>query len=112
MTPTAAPVAHAHVSTVFSNAVPSAEHRHVVVKLLDVTYPPGAYSIPHTHSCPVIAYVLEGTIQSQVQNGTSRAYARGEAFYEAPNQVHRLSANASRTRPARFLAYFICEPGK
>lgn len=99
--------AQAHVSTVLSRVVPSG-HSKVVVKLLDVTYPPGAYSDPHTHACPVIGYVLEGVIRSQVHGGASRTYTPGQAFYEAANQLHRVSENASRTRPARFLAYFVC----
>jgi quercetin dioxygenase-like cupin family protein len=36
-------------------------------------------------------------------------YHAGGAFYEAPNQVHQVSANASQTDSVRFLAYFTCD---
>jgi hypothetical protein len=32
-----------------------------------------------------------------------------ESFYEAPNGVHQVSANASDRAPAKFLAYFVCD---
>jgi len=33
----------------------------------------------------------------------------GESFFEPANGVHLISANASRTAPAKFLAYFLCD---
>jgi hypothetical protein len=33
----------------------------------------------------------------------------GESFHEAPNGVHLVSANASSTKPAKFVAYLICD---
>ena len=36
-------------------------------------------------------------------------YTAGQSFYEAPSGIHQVSANASDKRPARFLAYFICD---
>ena len=36
-------------------------------------------------------------------------YKAGESFYEAPNGVHLVSANASSTEPARLVAYLICD---
>ena len=42
--------------------------------------------------------------------GASEAvYKARESFYEAPNGIHQVSANASKTEPAVFLAYFICD---
>jgi hypothetical protein len=35
--------------------------------------------------------------------------AAGESFYEAPNAVHLVSANASPDAPVKFLAYFTCD---
>jgi quercetin dioxygenase-like cupin family protein len=45
----------------------------------------------------------------QVKGGTESIYKAGDSFYEAPNGVHLVSANASLTEPATFLAYFICD---
>ena len=33
----------------------------------------------------------------------------GVCPYEAPNGVHEVSANASHTMPAKFVAYFVCD---
>lgn len=36
-------------------------------------------------------------------------YKAGESFYEAPNGIHLVSANASATRSAKLVAYLICD---
>jgi quercetin dioxygenase-like cupin family protein len=36
-------------------------------------------------------------------------YQAGETFYEAPNRIHLISANASSSEPAKFVAYLICD---
>ncbi len=45
----------------------------------------------------------------QVQGQPERIYGAGETFFESPTDVHLVSANASREKPARFLAYFVCD---
>ena len=82
---------------------------HLVAKAVEVNYQPGASSSAHRHPCPVLAYVAEGTIRSQVNDEPERVYKVGETFYEAPNGVHRVSANASQTEPAKLIAFFVCD---
>ena len=77
--------------------------------LVEVNYGPGEASSPHSHACPVIGYVVEGTLRSQVQGRPEKIYKAGESFYEEPNGVHAVSANASFTEPAKLLAYFVCD---
>ncbi len=77
--------------------------------MVEVTYAPGESSPPHSHPCPVIAYVLEGAVRSKVKGGNEAVYKAGESFYEAPNGIHQISANASSSQPAKFLAYFLCD---
>ena len=36
-------------------------------------------------------------------------YRAGEAWFENPGAHHRVSANASKTKPARLLAVFIVD---
>jgi quercetin dioxygenase-like cupin family protein len=55
-----------------------------------------------------VAYVVDGAIRMQVQGGPERVYRAGEAFYESPTDVHLVSANASSTTGARFVAFFAC----
>lgn len=72
-------------------------------------YGPGGYSPGHTHpkSAFIYATVLEGTILSQVNNGSVMTYKAGESFSELPGDVHHVSANASKTTRAKLLAIFV-----
>jgi quercetin dioxygenase-like cupin family protein len=77
--------------------------------LIRVRYGPGEASSPHSHACPVIVYVLEGTVRSEIKGQPEASYRAGESFYEPPGRLHLISANASKSRPARFLAFFVCD---
>jgi quercetin dioxygenase-like cupin family protein len=92
-----------------SQTLPRMDGDHLEAKAIEVTYPPGASSPAHSHPCPVLAYVAEGTIRSQVNDEPERVYSVGETFYEAPNGVHRVSANASQTEPAKLIAFLVCD---
>ena len=92
-----------------SQTLPRMDGNHLEAKAIEVTYQPGASSLPHSHPCPVLAYVAEGAIRSQVNDEPERVYKVGETFYEAPNGVHRVSANASQTEPAKLIAFFVCD---
>jgi quercetin dioxygenase-like cupin family protein len=87
---------------------PKLAESHLEVKVLKVTYGPGEFSQPHPHPCPVIGYVLEGAVRMQVKGEPETTYLAGDGFYEAPNGIRLVSANASSKEPARFLAYFVC----
>jgi len=99
----------AHSRVVLSQAMPPLDGAHLQVTTVEVTYPPGGSSAPHSHPCPVIGYVLQGTVRMQVKGGPLSLYKPGDTFYEAPNGIHMVSANASATEPATFLAYFLCD---
>jgi len=89
--------------------LPQLDGQHLKVVLLEIHYGPGEASPPHTHPCAAIGYVSEGTLRTQVKGEAEHIYKAGESFYEAPNGVHLVSANASSTAPARLLAYLICD---
>jgi quercetin dioxygenase-like cupin family protein len=82
---------------------------HLKVTIVEVTYPPSGSSAPHSHPCPVVGYVIHGALRTQVKGEPERIYRVGESFYEPANGVHQVSANASGTEPATFLAYFVCD---
>jgi len=92
-----------------SHALPRMDADHLDAKVIEVTYQPGASSPAHSHPCAVLAYVAEGAIRSQVNDEPERVYKVGETFYEAPNGVHRVSANASQSEPAKLIAFFVCD---
>jgi quercetin dioxygenase-like cupin family protein len=92
-----------------SRALPPMKGDGLKITVLEVTYAPGAASPSHTHPCPVVGYVVSGAIRSQVKSDPEAVYTVGEGFFEPANGVHLISANASRTEPAKFVAYFLCD---
>ena len=82
---------------------------HLKASVVEVHYGPGESSPQHSHPCSVVGYVVEGAIRTQVKGEPVAIYKAGEAFYEAPNGIHEVSANASQTEPATFIAYFVCD---
>jgi quercetin dioxygenase-like cupin family protein len=93
----------------FSHDLPRLAGEKLSVTLVEVDYGPGESSMPHRHTCPVIGYVVEGTLRTQVQGEPEATYKVGESFYEAPNGVHLVSANPSVKERAKFLAFFVCD---
>jgi len=94
---------------VLSQALPAMDGRGLRVTVVEVRYAPGGSSRPHRHPCAVVGFVIAGTLRSRVQGEPEALYRAGESFYEAPNGVHLVSANASDRDPVRFLAYFTCD---
>lgn len=94
---------------IFSHHLPRLRGDSLAVTIVEVNYAPGESSTSHSHPCPVIGYVLEGTLRTQVKGEPEAIYKAGETFYEPPHGIHLLSANASDKEPAKFLAYFVCD---
>ena len=83
----------------------------VTMTTLDI--PPGGGSVPHRHpTTHNFAYVLEGAYRIKLDDGPERVLTKGDTFYEAPNQLHAVSRNASATEPAKVLVVGIAEIGK
>ena len=55
----------------------------------------------------MVVYVLEGQVNMQVAGGELMTLSPGEVFYETPDDIHAVSANASDTEPAKFLVHII-----
>ena len=79
------------------------------VSLVEVTYAPGASSLPHVHRCPVIGHVVSGALRTRSDGDVEHVYRAGESFQEDAGQAHLVSANASDSVPVTFLAYFVCD---
>jgi quercetin dioxygenase-like cupin family protein len=82
------------------------------VLMLTVEYPPGGSSKAHRHNADVFVYVLEGAIVMQVDGAPAVTLTAGQTFHERPTDVHRVSANASKTAPARFIVFIVKDKGK
>lgn len=93
----------------FSHSLPQLDGSHLRATVVEVKYAPGEADKPHSHPCTVIGYVAQGAIRFQVRGGPEAVYKAGESFYEAPNGVHQVSANASIKEPAKLIAFFICD---
>lgn len=100
---------NAKVTLVYQHELPNVPGKSI--KGVLVEYGPGGYSPAHTHpkSAFIYATVLDGAIRSQVNDGPVTTYKAGESFSELPGDVHRVSANASETKPARLLAVFVVD---
>ncbi len=83
--------------------VPQLDGKNLTATTVEVGYPPGADSQPHSHSCPVFAYVVEGTIESQVKDQPVASYSAGQTYDEPLRGVHAISRAAIDTMPARLL---------
>ena len=97
------------ISLVYQHELPNVPGKSI--KGVLVEYGPGGYSPGHTHakSAFIYAAVLEGEIRSQVNDGPVTTYKAGQSFSELPGDRHGVSANASKTRPAKLLAVFVVD---
>lgn len=99
----------AKVTLVYQHALPGVPGKSV--KGVLVEYGPGGYSPSHTHakSAFIYATVIEGEVRSKVNDEPEKTYHTGESWTELPGDHHRVSANASATKPARILAVFVVD---
>jgi quercetin dioxygenase-like cupin family protein len=77
------------------------------VLLIKAEYPPGGSDPIHRHNAQTFVYVLEGSIVLQVKGGKEVTLTPGQTFYEAPDDVHLVSRNASSTKPAKFIVFLV-----
>jgi quercetin dioxygenase-like cupin family protein len=79
--------------------------------MFTVDYPPGGSDVEHRHNSQALVYVLEGSIVMQVKGGKEVTLGPGETFYEAPGDIHTISRNASKDKPAKFLVVLAKDKG-
>ena len=99
------------VTPALEQAIPNIPGKSLIAVVVD--YPPGAASPAHLHakSAFIYAYVVSGSIESQVNDGPRRILRAGESFYEPPGARHAVSRNARKKQPARLLAVFVVDTG-
>jgi quercetin dioxygenase-like cupin family protein len=59
------------------------------------------------HEADVFAYVLKGSVITQVKGSKPETVHAGGVFYESPTDVHIASRNASKTQAAKLLVFFV-----
>ena len=98
-------------TTLLKQVLSDVAGREVIMVMLDI--PPGGGSPPHRHpGHHIFGYVLEGSYKLKLDQGPETVLTKGQTFYEAPGQLHAVSANASQTEPAKVLAVIVAESGK
>src|SRR5262245_25948699 len=100
---------HATVSELMSKDLPELPGKEVL--MITVDYPPGTVDPIHRHNARAFVYVLEGSIVMQVNGGKEVTLKPGQTFYEGPDDVHTVGRNASSTKPAKFVVFFIKDKG-
>ena len=99
----------AAVTPLTSKDLPDFPGKEVV--MITVEYPPGSVDPIHRHNAHAFVYVLEGSIIMQVKGGKEVTLTTGQTFYEGPNDIHVVGRNASSTKPAKFVVFFIKDKG-
>ena len=79
--------------------------------MITVEYPPGHSDEIHRHNAYAFVYVLEGSVVMQVRGGKELTLTPGQTFYEGPNDIHLIGRNVSKTRPAKFVVFFVKTKG-
>jgi quercetin dioxygenase-like cupin family protein len=105
------PLPATKATQVMQQAIAQFPGHEVTMTILDI--PPGGGSVPHRHpTTHNFGYVLEGAYRIKLDDGPEKVLTKGDTFYEAPNQLHAVSRNASNTEPAKVLVVGIAEIGK
>lgn len=98
-----------NVAQTFTGEIPNIPGKSLTA--VTVNYGPGGSSAAHRHpdSAFIWAYVVEGSIISQVEGQPPHTYKAGEYFTENPGDHHMRSENASKAKPAKLLAVFVVD---
>ena len=100
---------HAAVTSLTSKDLPEFPGKEAL--MIMVEYPPGTVDPIHRHNAHAFVYVLEGSIIMQVKGGKEVTLTPGQTFYEGPDDVHVVGRNASSTKPAKFVVFFVKDKG-
>lgn len=82
-----------------------------IVKSLTTEFAPNMSVGEHRHEGFIYAYVLQGSVRSQLDNGEIIEYGEGDSWVEAPFVRHILTKNTSDTESAKLLILFIGKEG-
>jgi quercetin dioxygenase-like cupin family protein len=86
----------------------SVPERHAVQALAE--FVPGGTAGRHTHPGEELGYVVEGTLQLEVDGQPTRTLKAGDAFFVEAGKVH--DARNIGSSPAKVLATYLVEKGK
>ncbi|MFF4901820.1 cupin domain-containing protein [Streptomyces sp. NPDC001068] len=98
------------LTPLLQQALPNVKGRTFTSAIVD--FPPTARAVPHRHGQAfVYAYVMEGTVRSQLEGKPVTTYHQGENWVEQPGAHHVLTENTSSTARAKLLVVFVSDTG-
>jgi len=77
------------------------------VDVREVVFRPKQLTGLHRHPCPVISYVVEGTIKFQIRGEKVRIIHTGQVGYEPAGTIIEHFDNASGSAPAKVILYYL-----
>ena len=95
--------------TLMTKDLPDVPGKEGMIETVD--FAPGEVSQPHRHNSDVFVYVLEGSIITQLKGGSPQTVQAGDVFYESPTDIHSVSRNASETKPAKLVVFYVKKKG-
>ena len=97
------------VTRLMTKDLPDVPGKEGMVEVVD--FAPGEVSQPHRHNADLFVYVLQGSIITQVKDGSPQTVHAGEVFYESPTDLHIVRRNASDTQPAKLIVFYVKAKG-
>ena len=82
--------------------------RHGVIALIKFSV--GAAATRHTHPGDELGYVLEGTVQLEVDAKAPQVFKTGETFFIPAGTIH--TARNAGTTPAKIISTYFVEKGQ
>jgi quercetin dioxygenase-like cupin family protein len=77
------------------------------ITMVEVSWEPGAESAPHRHPGPTFVYVLEGELDTSVDDGPILHLKQGDTLYEPSMALHGVARNPSDSKKTRVLAVHV-----
>jgi quercetin dioxygenase-like cupin family protein len=77
------------------------------VDVREIVFKPKQMTGLHRHPCPVISYVVEGTIKFQIRGQKMQIIHAGQICYEPAGAIIEHFDNASDRVPAKFIPYYL-----
>ncbi len=77
------------------------------VDVREINFQPKQITGYHKHPCPVVGYIVSGTILFQVEGDSSKILKAGDAFFEPADTPIAHFDNISDKETAKFIAYYL-----
>jgi Cupin domain len=77
------------------------------VDVREITFGPGQQTGKHRHPCPVVGFIVDGSVVLEVEGEPPQTLPAGSSFYEPADTVILRFDNSSITAPMKFVAHYL-----